>query len=172
MYQVPKPKNQYSRKTIATTQRAAVFGILSYLWDDLSPLLTDSNALKYRFVWKHLCMVDALSGKQEKCLHDNLNRLDSFVTLPLWLPWEFVLLIPLVEEVNRPAQANHQQGNTEQDDHHLFFAHWPRNKLRDATPGAIIAPFTLAVVFFEVHKENAFAVVQAVVVKLAFTVYN
>lgn len=117
-------------------------------------------------------MVDALSGKQEKCLHDNLNRLDSFVTLPLWLPWEFVLLIPLVEEVNRPAQANHQQGNTEQDDHHLFFAHWPRNKLRDATPGAIIAPFTLAVVFFEVHKENAFAVVQAVVVKLAFTVYN
>lgn len=52
--------------------------------------------------------------------------------------------LPLVEEVQSPAQTNHQQGYTEQDDHHLLFAHWPRNKLWDATPGAIKALFTPA----------------------------
>lgn len=96
-----------------------------------------------------------------------LNRLDTFVSLTLLLPWKSVFLIPFAAEVQSSRQTYNQQTHTEHSDNYLLFSHWLDDEFRVATPGAIEAPVTLAVVFVDVHQQHALAVVQAVCVKRA-----
>lgn len=94
-----------------------------------------------------------------------LNTLDSFVTVPLLLTGEFLFLIPFAAEVQSSRQTYDQQTHTENGDNYLLFPHRLNDELRDATPGAIEAPLTLAVVSVDVHQQHALAMVQAVLVK-------
>lgn len=99
-----------------------------------------------------------------------LSCLDSFVTLMLLLTWDSVFLIPFAAEVQSSSQTYNQQSHTENGDNYLLFSHWLNKELRVATPGAVEAPPTLAVVFIDVHQQHALAVVQAIAVKSAVAV--
>lgn len=97
-----------------------------------------------------------------------LSCLDSFVTLPLLLACVF--LIPFAAEVESSSQTYNQQTHTENGHNNLLFSHWLNNELRVATPGAVEAPLTLAVVLVDVHQQHALAIVHAVAVKSAVAV--
>lgn len=99
-----------------------------------------------------------------------LSSLYSFVTLQLLLTWESVFFIPFAEEVQSSSQTYNQQTHTENSDNYLLFYHWLNDKFCLATPVAVETLLTLAVVFIDVHQQHALAVVQAVIVKCAFTV--
>lgn len=97
-----------------------------------------------------------------------LSCLDSFVTLPPLLA--MVFLIPFAAEVESSSQTYNQQTHTENGDNNLLFSHGLNNELRVATPGAVEASLTLAVVLVDVHQQHALAIVQAVAVKRAVAV--
>jgi len=52
--------------------------------------------------------------------------------------------LPFAEEVQHSSQTYYQQTHTENDEDYLLFAHWLKNELWGATPGASEALLTTA----------------------------